>query len=116
VTVRHRYARTVDEGRALREALRFLLVCPLCGVSKVRDHKKSMTAVVVKCLGCGLKYHIKRVDLAASARRKADGATDPDERGLLLRLARLFDPPGQHDGYAGWRKHNEWSDPSLDRA
>lgn len=86
-----RYARSAEQARAFRAALRAWLFCPHCGVSDAGclAQRRSMSAVVMKCDGCGLKYYVRREELAASARRLAD---DPREAQLYERLAAIFHP------------------------
>jgi hypothetical protein len=44
------------------------------------------------CLGCRLRWYVRRADLARSVRTKAVATEDPKERALLDRLAALFEP------------------------
>jgi hypothetical protein len=116
--VARKYARTPEEGKAFRDAVRATLVCPLgCGASDVpiRPHRLSMTAVIAKCLGCGLTFHVEREVLAASVRGKAAKETDPKQQARLVAVADALEPPGSRDGYGAWRRYFEWHDPSLTR-
>jgi hypothetical protein len=79
------YAPTELAAKEFRQAIRAYLVCPGCGVSE-------QAGVVLRCLGCRLRWHVRRADLAASVRTKAAAAVDPRERALLDRLAILFEP------------------------
>ena len=87
------YAPTEQAAREFRQACKAYLFCPTCGASEqCVDTIRSQTSIVMRCLGCRLRYHVRRSDLAASVRTKAAATDDPKERALLERLAALFEP------------------------
>lgn len=87
------YAPTERAARELNAALRAFLICAGCGsTEQCIPHMRSQSSVVMKCHACGLRYHIRREDLAASARRRAAEATDPKQAALYDRVAAVFTP------------------------
>jgi transcription elongation factor Elf1 len=90
----HKFATSVGQARAIKQALRGFLFCPHCGVTDVGCllHQRSMSSFSLRCGACGLLYHVKRADLAASARALAAQSEDESEAQLYERVAVLFEP------------------------
>jgi hypothetical protein len=76
------------------------------------DVQRSKTAVVMRCTCCGLRWHMRRIDLAESVRRRIEETPKGPDREHLARLAALFAPPGG-PAYDDWRKRTSWRDPSV---
>jgi transcription elongation factor Elf1 len=87
------YASTEREAKAFRRALRILLICPHCGTTdQCVDSIRSHSSVVMRCGACRLRFHVRRADLAASVRQRADAEQDAAKARTLERLALVVAP------------------------
>ncbi len=105
---RSRYARSASEAKQFRSVVAQLLDCPMCGCSECVSVQRSSSAVVERCTECGLRWHVRRRDLASAVRTRANRTTG-DERIRLYQVAELVDALPDHQGGA----RTEWRDETL---
>jgi transcription elongation factor Elf1 len=105
----HKFATGPKNAHDILAALKSFLICPHCGSTEVPPetykplgtHKKSQSSFVLQCRGeCGLKFYVRRADLAETARRRAEQATDPAQALIYERVAALFEPKTRKHQYA----------------